>query len=144
MQTWWSHSGHVGEGKRTFTSFSQGTRTKKMEESGRKGRGKKIEPLIARCSRYFESVVLLSIIFLVIAAHGIRPSQRSEVLLRKEKKNPASSPIFIMDKHYWSFGQFCKWKSGNRVWDPWQETMYSSLINDFTETLLRSVNKRGK
>lgn len=72
MQTWWSHSGHVGEGKRTFTSFSQGTRTKKMEESGRKGRGKKIEPLIARCSRYFESVVLLSIIFLAIAAHGIR------------------------------------------------------------------------
>lgn len=87
MQTWWSHSGHVGEGKRTFTSFSQGTRTKKMEESGRKGRGKKIEPLIARCSRYFESVVLLSIIFLVIAAHGIRhPFPRRDQRFRCEKK----------------------------------------------------------
>lgn len=87
MQTWWSHSGHVGEGKRTFTSFSQGTRTKKMEESGRKGRRKKIEPLIARCSRYFESVVLLSIIFLVIAAHGIRhPFPRRDQRFCCEKK----------------------------------------------------------
>lgn len=91
MQTWWSHSGHVGEGKRTFTSFSQGTRTKKMEESGRKGRGKKIEPLIARCSRYFESVVLLSIIFLVIAAHGIRhPFPRRDQRFCCEKKRRTS------------------------------------------------------
>lgn len=91
MQTWWSHSGHVGEGKRTFTSFSQGTRTKKMEESGRKGRGKKIEPLIARCSRYFESVVLLSIIFLVIAAHGIRhPFPRRDQRFCCEKKSRTS------------------------------------------------------
>lgn len=117
MQTWWSHSGHVGEGKRTFTSFSQGTRTKKMEESGRKGRGKKIEPLIARCSRYFESVVLLSIIFLVIAAHGIRhPFPRREIrgFVAKRKEEPR----LISHFHYgqalliiWPVLQVKKWES---------------------------------
>lgn len=98
MQTWWSHSGHVGEGKRTFTSFSQGTRTKKMEESGRKGRGKKIEPLIARCSRYFESVVLLSIIFLVIAAHGIRhpfPRRDQRFCCEKKRRTPPHLPFSL-------------------------------------------------
>lgn len=98
MQTWWSHSGHVGEGKRTFTSFSQGTRTKKMEESGRKGRGKKIEPLIARCSRYFESVVLLSIIFLAIAAHGIRhlfPRRDQRFCCEKKRRTPPHLPFSL-------------------------------------------------
>lgn len=98
MQTWWSHSGHVGEGKRTFTSFSQGTRTKKMEESGRKGRRKKIEPLIARCSRYFESVVLLSIIFLVIAAHGIRhpfPRRDQRFCCEKKRRTPPHLPFSL-------------------------------------------------
>lgn len=98
MQTWWSHSGHVGEGKRTFTSFSQGTRTKKMEESGRKGRRKKIEPLIARCSRYFESVVLLSIIFLVIAAHGIRhpfPRRDQRFCCEKKRRTPPRLPFSL-------------------------------------------------
>lgn len=98
MQTWWSHSGHVGEGKRTFTSFSQGTRTKKMEESGRKGKGKKIEPLIARCSRYFESVVLLSIIFLAIAAHGIRhpfPRRDQRFCCEKKRRTPPHLPFSL-------------------------------------------------
>lgn len=118
MQTWWSHSGHVGEGKRTFTSFSQGTRTKKMEESGRKGRRKKIEPLIARCSRYFESVVLLSIIFLVIAAHGIRhpfPRRDQRFCCEKKRRTPPRLPFSLWSiialLIIWPVLQVKKWES---------------------------------
>lgn len=116
MQTWWSHSGHVGEGKRTFTSFSQGTRTKKMEESGRKGRGKKIEPLIARCSRYFESVVLLSIIFLAIAAHGIRhlfPRRDQRFCCEKKRRIPPHLPFSLWQALLiiWPVLQVKKWES---------------------------------
>lgn len=146
MQTWWSHSGHVGEGKRTFTSFSQGTRTKKMEESGRKGRGKKIEPLIARCSRYFESVVLLSWYFSWSLPTGLDIFPLAEIRGFVAKRKEESR--LVSHFHYgqalliiWPVLQVKKWESCLRSW---QETTYSSLINDFTETLLRSVNKRGK
>ena len=59
---------------------------------------KKIEPLIARCSRYFESVVLLSIIFLVIAAHGIRhpfPRRDQRFCCEKKRRTPPHLPFSL-------------------------------------------------
>lgn len=101
MQTWWSHSGHVGEGKRTFTSFSQGNED---EKDGR------ILALIARCITSSRPCLSLDNISLLIAAHPLDilffEEIKGFVAKRKEKL------IFpITDKHYRSFGQF--WQAKN-------------------------------